>query len=260
MVGRSNDETDMIEDFTTRHYPFLGCFNFRDIGGYPAQDGRLIRPGQYFRAGRQDRMTQEDLSKLKLLGIRTQIDLRKPSEIKDQGRGPLETLGASYRHIAIIPEGGSDRLSQLVGDTGISGKRYLGYLEFGSETWVEMFDIFANPESQPILLNCTAGKDRTGVATAFLLSVLGVHRVLIEEDYKLTNRDLERQADFIEKTSGFPEGMNRQQMMKAAGVPENALSDFLDGLQDRWGGAIGYLRSIGITEQTLAAVRQVFLE
>ena len=71
---------------------------------------------------------------------------------------------------------------------------------------------------------------------------------------------MERQADFIEKTSGFPEGMNRLQMMKAAGVPEKALSDFLDGLQDRWGGAIGYLRSIGITEQTLAAVRKAFLE
>jgi hypothetical protein len=205
-------------------------------------------------------MTLEDLSKLESLAIRTQIDLRKPSEINDQGRGPLESLGAQYQPIAVIPEGGSDQLSQLVGDTGISGKRYLGYLEFGSETWLKMFTLFANSESQPILLHCTAGKDRTGVATAFLLSVLGVRRGLIEEDYKLTNRDLQRQADFIEKTSGFPQGMNREQMMKAAGVPEKAMSDFLDGLENRWGGAVGYLHSIGITEQTVTNVRKAFLE
>jgi len=249
----------MIQDFSKRHYPFLGCFNFRDIGGYPGMGGKLIRPGKYFRAGRQDRMTGEDLTKLASLGIRTQIDLRKPSEVDDQGRGPLETMGADYQAIAVIPEGGSDRLSQLVGDTRISGKRYLGYLEFGTASWLKMFDIFSRVETQPILIHCTAGKDRTGVATAFLLSVLGVDRELIEADYLLTNLDVTRQVDFIENTSGLPEGVNRLQMMEAAGVPERALSDFLDGLDERWGGAGGYLEHIGLSEQTITAVRKAFL-
>ena len=72
----------MIEDYTDRHIPFEGCFNFRDIGGYPAGDGRRVRWGRYYRAGRQDRMTEADLARLKDLGIRTQIDLRKPEEIR----------------------------------------------------------------------------------------------------------------------------------------------------------------------------------
>lgn len=249
----------MIKDFSKRHYPFLGCFNFRDIGGYPGRGGKLIRPGKYFRAGRQDRMTSEDLDKLDALGIRTQIDLRKPSEVDAQGRGPLETLGADYQPIAVIPEGGSDRLSQLVGDTRISGKRYLGYLEFGAASWLKMFDIFSQAERHPILIHCTAGKDRTGVATAFLLSILGVGRELIEADYLLTNLDVARQVDFIENTSGLPEGVNRLQMMEAAGVPERALSDFLDGLDERWGGVFGYLKHIGLSEQTITAVRKAFL-
>ena len=93
-------------------------------------------------------------------------------------------------------------MSKLVGDTGISGKRYLGYLEFGPQSWLEIFDILSKPNNLPVVLHCTAGKDRTGVSTAFLLSILNVSRDLIEEDYKLTNLDTQRQADFIENTVG----------------------------------------------------------
>jgi protein-tyrosine phosphatase len=249
----------MINDYTDRHHRFDGCFNFRDIGGYPTRDGREVAWGKYFRAGRQDRMTDEDLDGVRKFGIRTQIDLRKPEEIVDQGRGPLPDMGARYHNIPVIPDGGSDQLSRLVGDTGISGKRYLGYLEFGPEAWIRMFDLFAQADSHPIVIHCTAGKDRTGVSTAFLLTVLGVDRALIEADYKLTNRDVERQADFIERTVGYPEGMDREMMMHAAGVPEEAMSDFLDGLNNRWGGTLEYLRSIGIKQETFDAVRKSFL-
>jgi len=250
----------MINDYPDRHHPFDGCFNFRDIGGYPAADGRTVRWGRYFRTGRQDRMTEQDIERVRELGIRTQIDLRRPDEVRDQGRGPLEDLGATYHNIAVIPEGGSDQLSRLVGDSGISGQRYLGYLDFGPEPWVRMFEIFARAGSQPILLHCTAGKDRTGVSTAFLLSVLGVDRPLIEADYVLTNRDVSRQADFIEDTTGFPEGMNRASMIHAAGVPDDAIGDFLDGIEERWGGPLGYLRHIGISDATMETVREEFLE
>ena len=74
------------------------------------------------------------------LRISTQIDLRRPDEAREQGKGPLETMGANYVNIAVIPEGGTDQLSRLVGDT-ISGKRYLGYLEFGPSSWLQMFEI-----------------------------------------------------------------------------------------------------------------------
>jgi protein tyrosine/serine phosphatase len=216
--------------------------------------------GRYFRTGRQDRMTERDLKQVRALGIRTQIDLRRPDEVHEQGRGPLPDLGAEYHNIPVIPEGGSDQLSRLVGDTGISGKRYLGYLEFGPEAWIRMFELFADASNQPIALHCTAGKDRTGVSTAFLLSVLGVDRALIEADYGLTNRDVPRQVDFIEASIGFPEGMDRETMTHVAGVPENAMSDFLDGLYSRWDGPLGYLRSIGISDATMEAVRKEFLE
>ena len=250
----------MIDDYLERHYPLEGCFNFRDIGGYLNQDGKRVKKGLYFRAGRQDRMSDQDLSKLSDLKISTQIDLRKPDEVLHQGKGPLEAMGANYVNIAVIPEGGSDQLSRLVGDTGISGKRYLGYLEFGPSSWLRMFEILANKDSLPVVLHCTAGKDRTGVSTAFLLSVLGVSRDLIEADYLLTNLDTERQADFIESTVGYPEGYDRESMVAAAGVPEEALKDFLDGVESKWGGAVGYLKEIGVTQEQMDAIQNNFLE
>ena len=250
----------MIDDYSDRHYPFEGCFNFRDIGGYLNQDGMRVKKGLYFRTGRQDRMTQKDLAKLQDLKISTQIDLRKPDEVLDQGKGPLEVMGANYINIAVIPEGGSDQLSKLVGDTGISGKRYLGYLEFGPTSWLRLFGILSNLENLPVVLHCTAGKDRTGVSTAFLLSVLGVNRDLIEADYLLTNLDTERQADFIESTVGYPDGYDRESMITAAGVPKDAMKDFLDGVESKWGSAVEYLKKIGVTEEQMEMVRNNFLE
>jgi protein tyrosine/serine phosphatase len=205
-------------------------------------------------------MSDKDLSRLSDLKISTQIDLRKPDEVLDQGRGPLEAMGANYVNIAVIPEGGSDQLSRLVGDTGISGKRYLGYLEFGPDSWLRLFKILANKDSLPVVLHCTAGKDRTGVSTAFLLSILGVSRDLIEADYLLTNFDTSRQADFIESTVGYPEGYDRKSMIAAAGVPEEALKDFLDGVEAKWGSAVGYLKEIGVTQEQMEAIRNNFLE
>ena len=250
----------MINDYSERHYSFEGCFNFRDIGGYLNQDGKRVKKGLYFRAGRQDRMTEKDLVQLSDLNISTQIDLRKQEEVLDQGRGPLEDMGAKYINISVIPEGGSEKLNKLVGDTGISGKRYLGYLEFGPTSWLRLFGILADEENLPVLLHCTAGKDRTGVSTAFLLSVLGVSRDIIEADYLLTNLDTERQADFIESTVGYPEGYNREKMISIAGVPKDAMKDFLDGVESKWGSAVEYLQKIGITNDQMDMIRNNFLE
>ena len=250
----------MINDYSERHYSFEGCFNFRDIGGYLNKDGRRVKKGLYFRSGRQDRMTDKDLSQLSNLNISTQIDLRKQEEVLDQGRGPLEGMGANYINIAVIPEGGSDKLNKLVGDTGISGKRYLGYLEFGPTSWLRLFGILAEEKNLPVLLHCTAGKDRTGVSTAFLLSVLGISRDIIEADYLLTNLDTERQANFIESTVGYPEGYDREKMISLAGVPKDAMKDFLDGVEAKWGSVLEYLQKIGVTKDQMDMVRNNFLE
>ena len=87
-----------------------------------------------------------------------------------------------------------------------------------------------------------------------------VERDIIEADYLLTNIDVERQVDFLESTVGLPEGVDRELMMHHAGVPETAMHDFLNGLEETHGGVLRYLTSIGIDEATMNAVRRNFLE
>ena len=250
----------MIDDFDARHHRFEGCFNFRDIGGYEGLHGRKVRWGRYFRAGRQDRMSQTDLDRVAELGIRTQIDLRRADEIRDQNRGPLEGMGARYAWHPVIPNDGSERLNNLVGDTGISGDRYLGYLGFDPAPWRGIFDVMADADQHPLLIHCTAGKDRTGVTTALVLSILGVAREVIQTDYALTNRDCERQVKFIEQNMGLPNGMSRETLLHVAGVPEDAMSEFLDGLDERFGGPLNYLTSIGVGEVQQKAIQNALLE
>ena len=90
--------------------------------------------------------------------------------------------------------------------------------------------------------------------------MLGVDRSWIEADYVLTNRDVSRQLDFLEANIGLPEGMSRSDVQHHAGVPENAMADFLDGLTERWGSPLAYLTHIGLNEETFAKVREAFLE
>jgi hypothetical protein len=205
-------------------------------------------------------MTTNDLALAAELGIKTQIDLRRSDEIQDQGRGPLPDAGSRYAWHPVIPNDGSQRLNNMVGDTGISGARYLGYLEFDPAPWVGIFDIMADADQHPLLIHCTAGKDRTGVTTALLMSILGVDREVIETDYRLTNRDCERQVQFIERTGGLPDGMSRDTLLRIAGVPDDAISIFLDGVQKEHGGPLNYLSSIGVDEKQQLAIRQALLE
>ncbi len=204
-------------------------------------------------------MTPEDLKRAQDLMIATQIDLRRPDEVRDHGRGPLENLGARYEQLPVIPEGGSQALNDSAG-AEISGRRYLGYLDFEDSPLGRIFEILTDVERLPVLVHCTSGKDRTGVVTALTLSILGVDRGVIEEDYALTNRDVPRNVDFVEQGPGLPEGITRAEMEKLVGVPEEAIGDFLDGLDRKHGGAIPFLRSIGVDDDAQAAIREGLLD
>ena len=199
-------------------------------------------------------MTSSDLQKVAQLGIKTQIDLRRPDELEDQGRGPLKEMGIDYRWHSVIPPNGSRVLDAVAGE-GISGKRYLRYLDFDATPWLQVFKILADSESYPVVVHCTAGKDRTGVTTAFLLSVLGVERTLIEEDFILSNRDQPRHIKFLES-----KGLSSGSVHRTVGVPEDAMKVFLDGMDKEHGGVIAFLYKIGIDDEMQSAIRSALLE
>ncbi|HEY2750233.1 tyrosine-protein phosphatase [Phenylobacterium sp.] len=171
-----------------RLLPLRGGRNFRDLGGYRAIDGRQVRWGRIYRSGLMTGLTDEDLDYLKALGVRVICDLRTPGERAAEpnpfiGRGGVEVLAGSYD----IP-GAFMRLAGLTTRSEAVtafAATYVELLEALRPQLTEMLSRLAQ-EDVPLAINCLAGKDRTGVASALVLSLLGVPRATVISDYALT--------------------------------------------------------------------------
>jgi len=249
------------DDFARRHVPFQQCWNFRDIGGYTASDGRAVAWQRYYRSGALEDMHRADRERLATLGVATVIDLRRPEEVRmfeERGTHPAPELGANYLHLPPLPDGASALLDERYGP-GISGRRYLGYLEYAAEPMREIFEVLADPASYPLVVHCTAGKDRTGVVTAMALEVAGVDRRVIEADFELTNRDTPRWVAWLQANGRVPSDRNPDEARRAMGVPADAIGIFLAGIDERYGGATAYLRSVGVPQSALDSLREVLL-
>ena len=170
-----------------------GC-NFRDIGGYRTQSGRTVRWGRVYRAGVLSYFTERDHDTLHGLDVRAICDLRRAEErerepsawpAKNEQR-PAHLHWDDGSSAPMIRSFAANRPATAAGmfDAMIDLYRAL-------PTWMAgrirgMFDCVANG-SVPIVVHCAAGKDRTGVAIAVLLSALDVSRQTAIEDYLLTN-------------------------------------------------------------------------
>lgn len=250
----------VVDDFERRHVPFAQCWNFRDIGGYPSRTGAPTAWQRYYRSGALEDMDAADRERLRNLGVRTIIDLRRPEETRYSFTGPhpATEIGAQYLHLPPLPDGASQELDQRFG-RAISGQRYLGYLDYAGPMLREIFQVLADPASYPLVVHCTAGKDRTGVTTAMALHLAGVERAVIEADFELTNRDTDRWlAWFV--ANGRIASDNPDEQRRRLGVPAEAIGIFLDGLEERFDGVEGYLGSLGLTATDFKAIRDNLLE
>lgn len=244
----------MIEEFTRRHVPFERWFNVRDLGGYPTRDGRTVAWQRFYRAGAPSRMSEADVERARTLGVTTILDLRRDDEAQRDETDAAATLGATYRRHSILP---AAEPFDLAATTGISAERYLSYLEVGGAAFRAAFEVLGDPASYPVVVHCSAGKDRTGVVSAMTLELLGVPRATIEADYAMTNLERERAIAYWQVRGGWFTKATPAQIDYALSVPPEAISGFLDGLREQYGGAEAYLRSVGVPSEAIAGLRQV---
>ena len=175
-----------LDHVPERGVKFARVFNFRDLGGYPTDDGRSVRWGRLFRADDLSRLGDDDRERFAALGIRTVVDLRRPNEVDEDGRIPAFD-GVSYQHVHL-----EHRLwpPQEFADTGervaYVVDRYRELRDEATEGLGEALRLIADPDAAPLVFHCIAGKDRTGVVSALTLSLLGVPDQVIAEDYELS--------------------------------------------------------------------------
>lgn len=192
---------------TGRIHSFDALDNFRDYGDYATAAGRRIAPGRLYRSGHQARASQKDLDRLAALRIATVVDLRRPSERRDQPSRRPADFAATVIESAHDDGGEAPHITFLMTAdlTPDSGRRFmtetyrrLPFEPSHLELFARYFRALAEADG-PVLIHCAAGKDRTGLLAALTHHLTGVHHDDMVADYLLTNTavDLERRAPGI---------------------------------------------------------------
>ena len=171
----------------TRLVALQGGSNFRDIGGYPTEDGRHVKQGLLFRSGSMTGLTVADKATLNAMGFKSVIDLRSNDEVallpNSWGTENVPNY-VQHPYPMAAMEAAITRRSSASNAEGYE-RIYPHLHTLLKPQLLQYFNALIHHDV-PVVVNCTAGQDRTGVAVAIVLSALGVKREAILQDYLLS--------------------------------------------------------------------------
>lgn len=238
-----------------RHIPIEGTHNFRDAGGYATRDGRSIRWRTLFRSDSHDRLTVKGSRAIEELGIRTSIDLRAEHEVQISPSLLASAGNVAYRQLPLRAEG-SDTRAPRARDLEELNRNFF---DTGYESFATILAAIAENGTFPVVVNCAVGKDRTGLLIALLLELAGVSREDVVADYALTAEHAgERIAEVAEVA--LKDGRDPAQFARLMECKPETMAESLAYLDSRYGGAEQYVQSIGLSPESIAAIREALLE
>jgi protein-tyrosine phosphatase len=245
-----------VTDSLDRLIALEGAVNFRDLGGYAASDGMRTRWRRLFRADGLGELTEADLTVLRSIGIRTVIDLRSGSEL-ERGRFDVEAHPVAFHHFPFIAE--LPDAQEFDRRPGLLGTQYLEIVSDAGAQIKGTLGVLADPEALPAVFHCTAGKDRTGVLSAIVLSLLGVDEETVVADYALSGEAMLRlRAKLIVK---YPEGRETIENIDEVFSAEPAqMEALLDHLRQEYGSVERYVAGLGVGPEVIEALRGSLLE
>jgi protein-tyrosine phosphatase len=254
-----------------------GAVNARDLGGLPTQGGRQVRPGRLIRSDNLQGLSERDVRVLvDEVGVRSVADLRTDIEVVNEGPGPLTRReDVAVVHLSLFPEAGHNTdvaaaddgpvilpwqnrtPSDDAGRQGTSGV-YLGYLDQRADSVIAALRLIASSPGATIV-HCAAGKDRTGTVVALALAEVGVPRDAIVADYALSSERIEAIFGRLRATRTYADDLGDADPDKHA-PKAVTMQRLLDALDAESGGASGWLRSHGWTDDDAAALRRKLLD
>lgn len=247
--------------FAERLVPFDACFNFRDLGGYETGDGRRLRWRTLYRADTLHRIDGADLDRFLGLRLRSIIDLRSWGELQEHGRFRHADGHLVVHHLPMVDSvGGRARPNQFRSPPRTAGEGYIFMTDAGRRSIGAAVRLLADPDRLPAVFHCTAGKDRTGVLAAIVLSAVGVPDRDIVADYMLTDESRAarnaylriHEPEYYAFLAGLPPTFRR--------MNTDAIPTLLTWIRAEHGSVPAFLADSGVDRHDLAALRASLLE
>jgi protein-tyrosine phosphatase len=236
-------ENTALETLPPQFIPTENVFNLRDVGGWNALGGKKVKTGQVFRSDNFGNATEADIDHVVGgLGVKHVIDLRRAEEWDESGRFP-EIDGVDFHHFELLHikwEHIGRRASDLTDEAKLVEflrHRYTGMMEAGYHSVRDSLEVIASGE--PVVFHCMAGKDRTGIVAAVLLSILGVDDEDIAADYALTSYGSARWRAWRDEHYGKPE------VEGGLDTPAEAMLQTIEEINARFGSMERYAEAIG---------------
>jgi protein-tyrosine phosphatase len=255
-----------------RRLPLEGAANFRDLGGYPTSDGRHVKWGLVYRSSHLASLTAADYAYLGRLGIKLVCDLRTDGERRRfptvwQGSAKPEIMPASIlKETDVVLT--RERLKQLAtpGPSSDLSSTYDRMVVESPAQYGRVIRRLAHGDL-PAVTHCTAGKDRTGVFSAILLTMLGVPRQFVVDDYMLTGdymlseEGLRRAASDWKTLTGAATPPEPQVLKAIYTMHPEAITGTLDTIDRTYGSFDAFVRTgLTLSDADVAALRSRLLE
>lgn len=237
-----------------------GLVNVRDLGGLQVQDGRVIRSRQVIRSDNPKGMTEQgqlDLSEEVAPAL--VVDLRMLLEVTHEGY-VIGHESARMVHLPMIPQSGITPEQIEAGGADNLVDDYLRQIETNAPSIIEALRLMADPQNRPLVVHCTAGKDRTGVVIAMLLDILGVSHENIVADYHVTTTNMAPIIERIRSAQVFKDN-------GLAGAPDwifasepDTMREFLARMTSNYGSAEEWARAKGLDASDINSLRETILD
>ena len=239
--------------------PWDACKNARDVGGYPTEDSGVIKKGILIRADNLSHLTPVGRAALIDYGIRIIIDVRSPGELNIDP-SPFsppnpESNAPTYHNLSLVVY--SDPSMEIVNAAKSADEYYCLTLDHFKANVATIICAFAEAPDGGVVIHCHAGKDRTGIIVALLLTVASVSEVIITVDYAESARHQQPLYNqMMSKAGDNPELLAK--FLPELEAPPERMAVMFTYLKQTYGGVIKYLRECGIDTATLAKVRKRF--
>jgi protein tyrosine/serine phosphatase len=250
-----------MEDPQLRALAVEGLLNVRDLGGLTTADGRRVRRGRVVRSDNLRGLTDEGaVTLVRDVAPRLVVDLRTEQECAREGRGLSAVEHVRYVNLPLQPKAA---LSPEQVAAGLATNLYDDYVlqvHDNGAPLLTALELLSQEESLPVVVHCTAGKDRTGVLVALLLDLLGVEREQIVADYAATTANMPGILARIRASAFFQgNGLAAAPTWIFESDPAT-MRGFLTYLDEQFGGTDRWAVAGGLSPDAITRLRDALLE